>query len=405
MNIGRFLPELVKNGHSVSALVVHHGGASPNAEHLKRCGVQVFTQSWHSTTATKVQWILRSLQKIETDFFIPNISVAGWYAARWVRASGIPTIATYRGDNAFHTALVDKFVCGDPQWAVSGLVCVSESLSRRVLERRPASTDVCVIPSGVPLNPMKATFQSPIRIAYVGRIQDEQKQVTKTLEALVECVKQGIQVANVTFFGEGPQSCELKKRVAELGKRDIFNFAGYVAPERIQEKLAGYQALVLLSDYEGIPGAVMDAMAVGVVPICSRLPGIEELVIEGKTGLLVDDREDSFLQAVEKLANNRALWQSLSDSAVNHVRENYSLNICTHRWEEFADRLLQHSGKRQKIAIPRHLQLPPVHPEFAREDFRVQDPRFYLRQIRDRGRAIKDYLKTSIVGDQTVDFT
>jgi glycosyltransferase involved in cell wall biosynthesis len=67
----------------------------------------------------------------------------------------------------------------------------------------------------------------------------------------------------------------------------ISYFCGYL------QQLIEHNILILLSDYEGTPGAVMDGMACGLVPVCTDISGgVQELVIPDQTGLLVRDRGD-----------------------------------------------------------------------------------------------------------------
>ena len=103
--------------------------------------------------------------------------------------------------------------------------------------------------------------------------------------------------------------------------------AGSIAQNQIQEKLKDHNIIVLLSDFEGTPGALMDGMAVGLVPICLKCPGgIEELVIDNKTGLLASNRNESFVEKLSLLSNNSKLFRELSGSARKHIHENYSLS-------------------------------------------------------------------------------
>ena len=91
--------------------------------------------------------------------------------------------------------------------------------------------------------------------------------------------------------------------------------------------------LVLLSDFEGLPIALMEGMACGLVPVCFKMrSGIPELVEDGVTGLLVSDRGDEFVRAIARLHNDRNLWERLSLSARSRIAADYSLNACAEKW-------------------------------------------------------------------------
>ncbi|QUV81159.1 glycosyltransferase [Chloracidobacterium sp. D] len=64
-------------------------------------------------------------------------------------------------------------------------------------------------------------------------------------------------------------------------------YVGLVDNARIQALMAEHHMFVLLSDYEGLPIALMEAMATGLVPICTAMrSGIGQLVVDGVTGCM-----------------------------------------------------------------------------------------------------------------------
>jgi hypothetical protein len=124
--------------------------------------------------------------------------------------------------------------------------------------------------------------------------------------------------------------------------------------------------VVLLSDHEGLPLSLLEGMASGVVPIGLRgAPGVTELVVDGLTGLLVGDRGDEFVAAVRRLREDPALWERLARSAHAKVEADYSEKVCAARWQELFHELVNSSGPRKPLRIPRRLDLPPVHPALA----------------------------------------
>ncbi len=95
----------------------------------------------------------------------------------------------------------------------------------------------------------------------------------------------------VTYLicGSGPKEEELKQRVKELGLEKQVKFAGYVTdvPALLQQA----DCFVFPSFQEGLPVAVMEAMAVGLPVIASRIRGITDLIEHTKGGYLVEDWE------------------------------------------------------------------------------------------------------------------
>lgn len=372
VNARRLLPELCRRGHQVHCLILYGGGASPSMEYLQSQGVKCFARPMVGYTEGHIRWLLQQLITLKPDVFIANAFVSAWFAGRWAREAGIPSVAVMRSDEPFCWAMVDEFVVGSKEWAVSGLVCVSEGLCRRVEDKGPLHTLLRTIPSGVPITPNISEQAGALRLVYVGRLVQEQKRILELIDALARVMGEYLDV-RATLIGDGDQSAAVLQRIDALGLGARIEVLGTLPSEAIQEKLVGYDVLVLLSDYEGTPGAVMDGMAAGLVPVCLDIPGgVRELVIPEQTGLLVQNREGDFVEAIGRLAQDAALRRRLSVNAKAHVEEHFSLKVAVNRWEELCRELLLQAGPSRPLKVPKVFSLPPLRPELAREDRRYR---------------------------------
>ncbi len=95
--------------------------------------------------------------------------------------------------------------------------------------------------------------------------------------------------------GQGPLEDELRARVTAAGLDARFRMLGYV-PDAAR-LIAGADLLVLASDHEGLPLAVMEALALGVPVVATRVGGIPELVEDQVNGLLVPPGDPAALAA------------------------------------------------------------------------------------------------------------
>ena len=103
-------------------------------------------------------------------------------------------------------------------------------------------------------------------------------------------------------------------------------------------------------------------MSVGLVPVCLKCPGgIDELVIHGKTGLLVKDRKEDFQDKLLYLSNNPALFKQLSKSAIDHVKNNYSVENVANQWIDFYHILSKGKKKHKNIRVPIWIKLPKIN--------------------------------------------
>jgi colanic acid/amylovoran biosynthesis glycosyltransferase len=380
VNLRRLLPMLSAMGHDPLVLALYQDEPA-NAQWLIERGITCRVRR-HGASGTEdhVRWFLEQLKELSPDVFVPNVSVPAYYAARWARQSGLITVGTMRSDDAFYWGIVDEFVCGHRQWALSGLVCVSEDLRTRVERRGPRHTALTMIPSGVPVPEVVSAQDGPLRFVYVGRLVRKAKSIHKVL-AMMRAALKALPDTRATIIGEGREQEEIHRQIKEFDMGDRITLAGTLPPESLHEELSKHHVLVLFSDYEGSPGAVMDAMACGLVPVCKDIPGgVRELVHHEETGLRVSDHPDSFLEAVCRLARDPLLRKRLASNARRHALEHYSLAASAARWIEFGELLVAQPRAPSAIHLPRRIRLPKVHPGLAHEDRREPGPVRRLKQ-------------------------
>lgn len=375
VNARRLLPALAQRGHEPVAIVLHKDKGAPNAEALRAQGIRCIVQLRPQFTEDSILQICSILRDLDPDVFVPNLYVAGWFAARWVREAGIPTIATHRSDDPFYGAMVEQFVLGPPEWAVSGLVCVSHMLYERVASAHPPHTRLTTIPSGVPM-PVRnhAHLGPPLKLVYLGRLVKRQKRIDRVIAAMGHVLEHD-STAQADIWGDGPDRNEVMAQAESFQLGNRLQVHGLAQPEALDRALNGATAMLLLSDYEGMPGALMDGMAHGLVPICTDFAGVRELVRDGENGLIVDGSPASVLEAARRLQSDPARFAQMSEAARETIQAAYSLDITTQCWIDFCELLCREAPPRRPWSLPQisQLNLPPVQPALAREDKRRTD--------------------------------
>lgn len=109
------------------------------------------------------------------------------------------------------------------------------------------------------------------------------------------------------FVGDGPMYDELTSELEKSGIRDNFHFAGLVPPGEVASYIAQADLLWHLSLHEGLPRAVVQALAVGIPAIGFALDGTPEVIIDGETGYLTDAED------VEKVAERSLILAGDAD--------------------------------------------------------------------------------------------
>ena len=339
VNARRLLPALKRRGHEIVALIPFTGTHSPAAEYLQARQVECRSVPRPRSTEALIRWYLAQVRDLCPDVFVSNESIPGHFAGRWMREAGIVTIAAHRSDNPFHWAMVGQFVTGPREWAVTGLVCVAKDFEDETRKRQPGATALCTIASGVPVPPQSIANHSPFRLAYVGRLYQQQKRIHDVVRCMCDVVASRNGVSGV-IIGDGPEAESVRKIPVELGVGDRVRFAGVAPDEHLYTALQDASAILLLSDYEGTPGALMDGMACGLVPICRKIPGgVQELIDDQRTGVFVSD-DESVAQVVDSLMADEDRWASLSHGARQQIIERFSLDKTAEKWEDFCSKLV-----------------------------------------------------------------
>lgn len=371
----RLLPELRRRGiQSRVFFFTYHGSPStcPTVLTLRSLGFDCPAINTPVYMEDRVRWILTQVNGDPPDVLVVNHVVPALYAGRWALEAGIPTVGTMRSDHSEDHAILSEFVLGDPAFHTSAVVCVSEFLEQEVLKQNPKNVLVRRIPSGVPLPEHVA--ESPagqrMRLVYAGRLVEKQKRISDLTRALRRAVRE-VPNTEAFIYGDGPDMPAVKQILSSDGDALPVYLAGRVGSDQIQRHLLASHVLVLLSDYEGLPVSLMEGMACGVVPICLRIrSGIPELVEHDKTGLLVNDRGDDFVNAVHRLRFESNLWSRLSVGARAKIETGYSNEECVSRWEALFHELRERSKARRAVQVPGRIVLPPAHPDLAQGDVR-----------------------------------
>jgi glycosyltransferase involved in cell wall biosynthesis len=166
--------------------------------------------------------------------------------------------------------------------------------------------------------------EMPLRLIYVGRLA-EGKGLLETLEGLRLARSRGT-AARLVLAGSGALELRLRQFAREAGLAREVSFVGPAHGEHKARLLAQADALVLASYSEGLPYALLEAMAAGVVPIVTPVGAIPEVVAHGEHGVLVQPRDpESIAAAIAGLASRRAELARMSAACRSRIAGAYSI--------------------------------------------------------------------------------
>lgn len=263
---------------------------------------------------------------------------------------GIPVIVSERNDPALHRIGHAKELMRDWLYTLARLVVVQ---TPRVARHFSQSKSILrVIPNPVPIAPARAHPDRPnaegrLRIIAVGRLEPH-KGFDRLIEAFAQLAEK-YPDWDISVFGEGPQRPRLEALVHAYRLDSRVQLPGLVKDVSVQ--LGAANLIAFPSRYEGFPNALAEGLAAGLPAIGLRgVSGVEDLIVDGKTGILVDDEPGTLTAALSRLMGSAEMRRNLGEAARNHV-EQWAPAHVLRLWETtLGDVANERRSKPQRIA-------------------------------------------------------
>lgn len=250
-----------------------------------------------------------------------------------VERSGIPLIVHFHGYDASVRAVLEEHRETYPRMfrIAAAIVAVSHAMKQKLIELGAPPGKVHYNPYGVDCERFGGAdpaLAPPLFVA-VGRFTAK-KAPHVTISAFAETYK-NCPDARLRMVGEGPLLDECKRLAEQLGIAEVITFLGGQQHSVVQREMQSARCFVQHSvvapsgDCEGTPVAILEAGATGLPVISTRHAGIPDVVIEGKTGYLVNEGDCSAMASrMIEIANEPALAGTMGSAAKQHIRENFS---------------------------------------------------------------------------------
>ena len=219
---------------------------------------------------------------------------------------------------------------------------------------------VALMPNGIDCRPytqvpiVRSRNDLPLRLLYIGRHARE-KGLYETFQGLRLAHELGID-ARLVVAGAGPEEQRLRRYAQALGIAGRITFAGPVFGEDKVKLFAGADVMLLPSYSEGLPYALLEAMAAGIPVIATPVGAIPDVVAHGTHGYLVPVRDGKAIaEAIAALGANREQLSWMSRACRRRIRAAYDIERLarefSHRYAEICDEVFVPAG---------HATPPPV---------------------------------------------
>lgn len=286
----------------------------------------------------KSVWIAKDLQNHQTQLIHTHF---GWLSAgaSWVasRLLGIPfTVTTHAFDiyserNDLLPLIADQ---------AKGVVTISDHNKQAILKMNPTLPEdkIRVIRCGIDLSFFSTAsidqnqIHSSLQITSVGSLI-EKKGHEFLIRACANLKNQAIPFQCV-IIGTGSQQLFLENLIDEYNLEEDVILAGKKSQDWVKNRLSQSDLFVLAcvktgdNDQDGIPVAMMEAMAMGLPIISTAVSGIPELIKDGETGLIVEERDPiSLSRAIIRLSADPGLRKTLSKKGYALVEREYNIHL------------------------------------------------------------------------------
>ncbi len=320
-------------------------------------------------TEENLEQVMSFLNRYRPRLYFPQCIHTLLYAGMIGGRHGLPWVYTMHADDPYYWDLATVL---DTEQAGGRVVCVSDHLEsglrRRGLAERPWN-----IPCGVSMPTRLARFRTrPFRVVYSGRVVERQKRIGLVLETLLAACRLSPQLEGLVI-GEGDGLAQVQAQVRESPFRDRIHFTGRLSPEEVRALLPEAQALLLMSDFEGMPVAVLEAMAAGVVPVVRYIDsGLPQIIHEGRSGCWCSDDPEEAARVLVRLSEDPERWETLSAGARRQVVEGgFDMEPNFRRWQALIDELLETARPQYPLPGKDTWGLPPVPAHLERIDTRL----------------------------------
>lgn len=352
---------LRRRGHDVTILTTHYPGEQAE-DGVVRVGRVMFIPMNKSfaTMSTGLEiprrvkdllWAGRYDVVHTNGPFPPSIS---FFALHYSRSVNITTFHSTGFGYHRRGAACFQRVFRHYREKLSAMIAVSTTARDTFLPYFPG--DFRIIPNGVDTDmfstnvmPRQDLPSGSPRILYVGRL-DLRKGVMELIRAMPRVMEE-LPDARLVVVGKGPLQDQSRAVVRDLGLSGSVFFAGFVSSQDLPSYYAScdvYCSPALGGESFGI--VLLEAMATGKPVVASRIPGYDQVIVDGVNGLFFDPRDPrSIARAIIRVARETGLRESLVRGGLASATELSWTNIARKTEELYVEKVRLNPRRRSRV--------------------------------------------------------
>jgi glycosyltransferase involved in cell wall biosynthesis len=266
--------------------------------------------------------------------------VMAWYA----RLRGVPAVMFPRGGSIVDDCRLSAFTRTWARCSFGGarqIICQSELWRRFAIEVLGfAPANVAVVRNWTASRALlalgaarAADSHSPVRLLFVGWLERD-KGIFELLEAARLLVSSGRQFV-LDVAGDGSAAPEARAMIARHGLGAVVRLRSWLAEAELEEALRQSDVLVLPSWAEGLPNAMVEAMAARLAVVVTHVGAVPEVVADRRSAMLVEPRNpESLAAALAAILDDPQLRQEIAAEGFRIAARDFEV-------EHAVDRLLE----------------------------------------------------------------
>ncbi len=282
---------------------------------------------------TKMRKLIKG---IDPDVVLSMPEKVNVWTALSLVGTGIPRVVSERNNPAIYPPSKIKRIIRQIIYpTVNGFIFqtkeASEFFSRRIQHKGiilPNPLD----PSRIPQNIEEVKRKE---IVSIGRLE-KQKNHHLLIDAFSKFQKNN-DGYELIIYGEGSLRNELETYAEQKLKKNTYSFPGKKSD--VLERITGASLFVLSSNYEGMPNALIEAMAIGLPVISTNCPagGPNELITSGENGLLVSvGNTEELTKAMEKVVREEEFATKIANEA-REIINKLDINLIANKWLSYLE--------------------------------------------------------------------
>ncbi len=317
----------------VPIVVSMSGNVHPFADAMRQDGVRVVSLPRRTNNDVGRLWGLgRTLKESGADLVHGFLDAANVYAYLSARTLRRPVVLSFQSDRLRLTGVRARVLA----WTLrrADRVLVNSRAGRQLLLEtiNVSPSRVEYIPNWSQCGdgdarPLPAENGDKV-IGSIGRFAPP-----KRLHLLIEAfgdVHRRVPAARLVLMGSGPEKDSLVRRVEQL---ELERWVEFLEPRLdVAGVLRRFHCFVLSSGYEGLPNAAIEALAEGVPVIATPSGDVSDLIIDGKTGTLVNgDQAGALADAIVRVLSDTELLRNARTCGPELVRRKFSMSAALDR--------------------------------------------------------------------------